>query len=81
MSVSDEGIGMSAAQLSRICEKFYRVNASDSAVSGAGLGLSIVRSSLQAHHGDLRFHSTPGVGTRVAVSLPLRPPGSESERT
>lgn len=74
VSVSDEGIGMSEEQLARICEKFYRVNASDSAVSGAGLGLSIVRNSLQAHHGDLRFCSKPGAGTRVTVVLPLQPP-------
>lgn len=72
--VSDEGIGMNEEQRARACEKFYRVNAADSAVSGAGLGLSIVRNNLLAHHGTLHIDSAPGRGTAVTVSLPLKPP-------
>jgi signal transduction histidine kinase len=72
--VSDQGVGMSEEQRAHACDKFYRANASNTAVSGAGLGLSIVRSSVLAHHGTLSIDSQPGVGTRVSVILPHRPP-------
>ncbi|HAD03507.1 MAG: hypothetical protein A2091_07420 [Desulfuromonadales bacterium GWD2_61_12] len=71
--VSDQGIGMTAEQLAQACDKFYRVNSSNTAVSGVGLGLSIVRSSIHAHCGDLQISSNPGQGTQFKVILPLRP--------
>ncbi|WP_221251208.1 ATP-binding protein [Desulfuromonas versatilis] len=69
--VEDEGIGMSADQVRRIFDKFYRVDASDTAVGGLGLGMSIVRNIVEAHDGTIEVDSTPGQGTRVRVILPL----------
>lgn len=69
--VCDKGIGMTQEQLSRIFEKFYRVDTSDSSSAGLGLGLAIVRQIIVAHGGDIRLASTPGAGTKVSVTLPI----------
>ena len=65
VAVTDQGIGMTAEQLARVCERFYRADASG-AVLGTGLGMSIV----QLHGGRLLMHSQPGQGTTVQVWLP-----------
>ncbi len=72
--VVDEGIGMSEEQLAHIFDRFYRADSSDTAVQGVGLGMSIVRHIVLAHHGDIRVESQPGSGTRVRVVLPMTPP-------
>jgi signal transduction histidine kinase len=40
------------------------------AAPGPGLGLAIVRSIIDAHHGTIRVHSEPGIGTTVRLTLP-----------
>ncbi len=72
--VVDEGIGMSEEQLAHIFDRFYRADSSDTAVQGVGLGMSIVRHIVLAHHGDIRVESQSGKGTRVRVVLPMTPP-------
>lgn len=68
----DNGIGMSKAFLDRIFEPFERVNSSTiSRIEGTGLGMSIVRSLVEAMDGEIRIESTPGEGTEVMVCLPL----------
>jgi PAS domain S-box-containing protein len=70
LSVSDQGIGMSEDQVRRVFDKFYRADTSNSAVEGAGLGMSIVKEIVDAHGGRVRVESVPGQGTRVSVVLP-----------
>lgn len=68
--VADNGRGMEKEELSRITEAFYRVDKSRSRQQGgAGLGLALCRQIVELHGGSLRFESTPGVGTRVTVTL------------
>ena len=68
--VRDEGIGMTAAQLERIFERFYRADASG-AVPGTGLGMTIVKEIISALSGEINVSSMPGKGTTVRLTLPL----------
>jgi len=74
LEVSDHGIGISRHDQSKIFEKFYR--AGDPLVhntKGSGLGLSLVQHISQAHGGDVAVESTPGVGSKFILSLPVKP--------
>jgi len=70
ISVEDLGIGMNQEQIDRIFDKFYRANASDTAISGLGLGMSIARQIVEAHDGNIQVESTEGEGTTVTFYLP-----------
>ena len=81
VSVTDQGIGMTREQLARVFDTFYRVDASDTAVHGFGLGLGIARSIIEAHGGRIRVRSAPGRGTSVSFTLPAtsrRDPGERA---
>ncbi len=70
--VSDTGVGIDAADLPHIFERFYRADRSRTGTTGgSGLGLSIVKAIITAHGGAIYAESTPGKGTRVVFSLPL----------
>ncbi len=69
--VIDRGPGMSATQLTRAFEPFYRDEAGGDAHPGAGLGLAIVRGFVEANGGRVRAESVPGQGTVFAIELPL----------
>src|SRR5205085_11984293 len=84
LSVSDTGIGMTEAELSRIAHPFVQVDSSLSRRhEGAGIGLYITRSLAELHGGALAFTSRPGAGTTVTVTLPgsrhflQQPPGAD----
>jgi PAS domain S-box-containing protein len=68
--VTDEGIGMTPAVQERVFDKFFRADASNTGVSGLGLGLSLVKEIIAAHGGETWVKSAPEVGTTVAFSLP-----------
>ncbi len=71
LSVSDQGIGISAHDLGRVFDRHFRGAAARShSQDGSGLGLSIARSLAQAHGGQLQLHSDAS-GTRAVLSLPL----------
>jgi len=72
LTVIDHGPGIDREHLPRITERFYRVDAARSRESGGtGLGLAIVKHIVERHRGSLEIKSTLGVGTSVAVRLPL----------
>lgn len=71
VEVSDHGIGIPAASLDRIFERFYRVDRSHSrATGGTGLGLSIVRRVVTNHGGEVNVSSREGEGSTFTVRLP-----------
>lgn len=73
LTVSDTGIGIPAEHLSRVFERFYRVDKSHSkAVGGTGLGLSIVKHAAQIHNAKVELKSVPGEGTVVTVNFSCR---------
>ena len=72
VEVQDNGIGIPAADLDRIFERFYRVDRSRSReMGGTGLGLSIVKHVAQVHGGSVEVSATPGVGSRFRLKIPL----------
>ena len=70
-SVHDSGIGIEPHHISRLTERFYRVDKSRSReTQGTGLGLAIVKHVLLRHGGRLKISSTPGQGSTFTASLP-----------
>ena len=72
ISVTDDGIGMTPDQVERIFDKFYRVDSSNTAVGGLGLGMNIVKEIVDAHHGTITIDSSLGKGTCVKITLPKK---------
>ncbi|WP_213194593.1 ATP-binding protein [Desulfuromonas sp. AOP6] len=73
VTVEDDGIGMTPAQVERVFEKFYRADASDTAIGGLGLGMSIARTIVEMHGGKIWVESEVGKGTKVSFTIPLEP--------
>ena len=83
--VTDEGEGIESEHLSRLTERFYRVDKGRSReAGGTGLGLAIVKHALVHYDGELEIESEPGRGSRFACRFPreivLHPPASTSGR-
>jgi len=79
--VSDTGIGIPAASLAAVGERFYRTDQARSRESGGiGLGLAIVKAICGAHDGTLSIESIEGQSTTLRIELPLLTP-SQRERT
>ncbi|MEE4357905.1 MAG: HAMP domain-containing sensor histidine kinase, partial [Desulfococcaceae bacterium] len=70
--VRDEGIGMTADQMEKMFDKFYRADAGDSAPEGTGLGMSIVKHIIRAHKGEIQVSSDYGQGATVCFFIPIR---------
>lgn len=73
LTVTDQGIGIPAAEIERIFERFYRVDpARHRSTGGTGLGLSIVKHVAASHGGEVRVWSVEGQGSTFTLSLPRR---------
>jgi signal transduction histidine kinase len=74
IEVFDTGVGIDAAELPHIFERFYRGSrANEARGSGSGLGLAIVRSIVDMHGGTVEVESRVGSGSRFTVTLPRDP--------
>jgi len=79
VEVADSGVGIPAAELSRVFSAFFRgsntaVGVGQPAPPGTGLGLVVSRAIVELHGGTIQVASTEGAGTTVTVSLPTRAP-------
>lgn len=70
VTVEDTGIGISEGETEKIFDRFYRVDASRGVTVGSGLGLSIVKTIVEAHGGRIEVKSEFGKGTAFKVLLP-----------
>jgi len=75
LAVADTGVGVSKEDQERVFEKFVRGESTQVRQSGAGLGLSLVKSFIELHGGHVVMKSEPGVGTEVVCYLPTQAAG------
>ena len=67
---ADQGVGIPKNQLEKITNRFYRVDSSrNKKIKGFGLGLSIVKNSVELHNGQIKLDSKENVGTTIEVVL------------
>jgi signal transduction histidine kinase len=70
-AVEDNGIGLSPSECRRVFDRFYQTDRRLArAAGGCGLGLSIVQSIVEAHHGSVRVKSEPGRGSTFTIEIP-----------
>ncbi len=77
LTVTDTGIGIAAAHLGHVFDRFYKVDSSrkhDEGGRSGGLGLSICRAIIERHRGTIAVSSTHGAGTTMTIRLPSAPP-------
>ena len=79
--IQDTGLGIAAADLSRVFERLYRADKSRSQTTeGTGLGLAIVKHLVHAHGGEVTAQSELGRGSRFTFTLPLAEPQDASSK-
>jgi signal transduction histidine kinase len=79
ISVQDHGVGIPRDEQKKIFDRFHRVGTSlVHDVKGSGLGLSIVRHIVEAHHGRVTVESRVGEGSTFSIHLPIEAPGMET---
>ena len=79
ISVSDTGAGIRRDQLSKIFERFYRVDATASP-GGTGIGLSLCQELVRRHQGEITVASTPGRGSTFTAAIPTQATAYQSHR-
>ena len=74
MRVADTGIGVAAAEMPRLFERFHRIeNARSRSNEGSGIGLALVQELVELHGGTITAASVEGAGTTFTIRLPVRP--------
>ncbi len=73
MSIEDCGPGISAQEQRKVFDKFFRGKDQRERIPGTGMGLTIAREIVRAHHGRIWVESEPGKGARFSFSVPLAP--------
>jgi signal transduction histidine kinase len=72
ITVKDFGIGIKKEEIDKIFERFYRGGDElTRTVKGSGLGLTLVKQIVEAHHGNVSVESEPGHGSTFLIRLPL----------
>ncbi|WP_339914827.1 ATP-binding protein [uncultured Brevundimonas sp.] len=75
VAVTDTGIGIAPEDVARLARPFEQVEGQHSKTTqGTGLGLSLTRSLIELHHGEMVIDSEPGRGTTVSFALPIERP-------
>jgi signal transduction histidine kinase len=70
--VEDQGIGIAADEIPHIFEPFFRGrDVAEAQIHGNGLGLSLVKQVVEAHHGTISVESEPGKGSTFTLCLPV----------
>jgi signal transduction histidine kinase len=77
--VWNEGKGLTSEQISRLFEKFVRIESHEEATRSTGLGLFIIREIITKHHGEIQAESEPGHWMSFRFTLPLASPSHEGE--
>jgi signal transduction histidine kinase len=74
IEIHDTGIGISRDHIPHLFDQFFQVSRSESKkMKGSGLGLSIAKKIVEAHHGRIEVSSAPGIGSTFCVRLPKMP--------
>jgi signal transduction histidine kinase len=80
IEVADTGIGIAPAEQEHLFERFFRSSeATERAIPGTGLGLTIAKAIVERHEGSIEVESTEGRGTTMRVRLPVRKPNAVTE--
>ncbi len=78
VTVADEGVGIPEQEIEAIFDPFYR-GSSERRSGGLGLGLALVKNIVEIMDGEIGVSSSPGNGTKVTVSVPLRGDGATAD--
>ena len=73
VTVEDTGVGIAAADQTRVFEEFQQVGDDEGRRAGTGLGLALTKRLVEAHEGEISLISTPGEGSAFTVRLPAAP--------
>jgi signal transduction histidine kinase len=76
MEVSDTGPGFPESEIKNVFKKFFRVHGSKT--GGLGLGLSIARGFIEAHHGSITVENAPDGGAKFTIRIPSERPWIEN---
>jgi len=79
-TVEDHGCGIPDETIPHIFEKFFRAPGASRKAHGVGLGLSVVKHIMDAHHGQIAVRSRPGYGSKFSLLFPIHQP-AESVRS
>jgi len=80
VSVADQGVGIDAAALPHVFDRFFRAEPDKDEIRGLGLGLHIAKTLVEAHGGTITAESEVGAGSVFRVTLPYKPGGARDRR-